>query len=223
MKNLPLYLAAPIASLCAVLLLVGCDTSELKPWHTQILDSEYSRENAAEINSFEDYLQLEDRVFAEMQQRIYAHTATGPQQALERYSRGSLSDPDQRRPNWNRTFEFGNDAARGSVLLLHGMSDSPYSLRALGETLQQHGYTVLGLRMPGHGTLPSGLLDLQWQDMAAVVRLGMLHLAQRAPDKPIYIIGYSTGAALALDYALNASQDTTQNPAAINEIGRAHV
>ena len=102
----------------------------------------------------------------------------------------------------------------GGVLLLHGMSDSPYSLRALGEALQQRGYHVVGLRMPGHGTIPSGMLYLQWQDMAAVVRLGMLHLAQRVRDKPLHIIGYSTGAPLALDYALQAQQDSTLPPVA---------
>jgi alpha-beta hydrolase superfamily lysophospholipase len=128
---------------------------------------------------------------------------------MERYSKGSLADPGQRQPNWNRSFELPSDAPVGGVLLLHGMSDSPYSLRALGEALQQRGYYVLGLRMPGHGTVPSGMLYLRWQDMAAVVRLGMLHLAQRVHGAPVHIIGYSTGAPLALDYALQAQRDTT--------------
>ena len=155
--------------------------------------------------SLEAYLQLEDALFAEMEQRVYAQSATGAAAALERYSPGSLADPGRRQPNWNRTFELGAETAKAGVLLLHGMSDSPYSLRALGQTLQQSGYNVLGLRMPGHGTLPSGLLDLQWQDMAAVVRLGMQHLSRRTPGQPLYIVGYSTGAALALDYVLDYS------------------
>lgn len=91
------------------------------------------------------------------------------------------------------------------------MSDSPYSLRAVGEMLQQRGYSVLGLRLPGHGTVPSGLLNLHWRDMAAVVRLGMQHLQQRVPGRPLYIIGYSTGAALALDYALYTSRSDTRS------------
>ncbi|CAA0125506.1 Thermostable monoacylglycerol lipase [Halioglobus japonicus] len=175
------------------------------PWHTEILENEYSSDMANDITSLTDYLQLEEVLFDELEQKIYAPSATGPAEALERYSKGSLADPQQRHPNWNRTFELGNDAPEAGVLLLHGMSDSPYSLRALGETLQRRGFSVLGLRMPGHGTLPSGLLDLQWQDMAAVVELGMMHLAQQAPGKRLYIIGYSTGAALALDYVLKYS------------------
>jgi alpha-beta hydrolase superfamily lysophospholipase len=202
-----------LAALCALPLLSGCDASGLRPWHTEILESEYSADTAAGINSLEEYLQLEDAVFAEMDERIYAHTATGPDAALERYSKGSLADPNQRQPNWNRSFVLGSDSAKAGVLLLHGMSDSPYSLRALGETLQKRGYAVVGLRMPGHGTLPSGMLDLQWQDMAAVVRLGMQYLAQRVPGKPLYMVGYSTGAPLALNYALDSTQGATQGGA----------
>jgi alpha-beta hydrolase superfamily lysophospholipase len=54
------------------------------------------------------------------------------------------------------------------------------------------------------------MTSVRWQDMSAVVRLGMKHLAQRVGDKPVHIIGYSTGAALALDYALQAEAGTAQ-------------
>ncbi len=211
--NTPPQWSTLLATLCALLLLGGCDTSELKPWHTEVLENEYSTDTAEGIDSLEDYLRLESEVFTEMEQRIYAHSATGPAESLERYSRGSFADPELRQPNWNRTFMLDTEAPQAGVLLLHGMSDSPYSLRALGQTLQQRGFTVLGLRMPGHGTIPSGLLDLRWQDMAAVVRLGMQHLAQRAPGKPLYIIGYSTGAALALDYTLEHALDNSAQSA----------
>ena len=213
MQKRPAVLATLISILCAVLCLTGCDRPELMPWHEELLESEFSAEDAREIDSFEEYLALEEAVFTELDQRFYTDTGTAPEHSIERYSRGSLADPGQRQPNWNRSFELPNDTAIGGVLLLHGMSDSPYSLRALGEALQQRGYHVVGLRMPGHGTIPSGMLYLQWQEIAAVVRLGMLHLAQRVPGKPIHIIGYSTGGPLALDYALQAQQDTALPPA----------
>ncbi len=206
LKPLPTTL---LPTLCVMLCLTGCDRGALMPWHEELLEHEFSVEDMREIDSFEEYLALEEAVFTEMNQRFYADPGTAPEQSLERYSKGSLADPGQRQPNWNRSFELGSDAAIGAVLLLHGMSDSPYSLRALGEALQQRGYYVVGLRMPGHGTLPSGMLYLQWQEMAAVVRLGMLHLAQRVPGLPIHIVGYSTGGPLALDYALQSQQDTT--------------
>jgi alpha-beta hydrolase superfamily lysophospholipase len=89
------------------------------------------------------------------------------------------------------------------------MSDSPYSLRQLGESLNAAGTQVLGLRMPGHGTAPSGLVELTWQDMAAATRLAMRHLAAQIGDRPIHIVGYSMGAAVAVHYALAALEDET--------------
>jgi alpha-beta hydrolase superfamily lysophospholipase len=196
----PRCMAVAIALLC----LQGCSDSALQPWHTEKLSAEFTAEKADEIKSFDDYLRLEDKLFTQLEEQVYAQTPTGPAYALVRYSTGSAADPQRRQPNWNRSFELEADAPAGGVLLLHGMSDSPYSLRAMGETLNRHGYQVLGLRLPGHGTAPSGLTGVGWQDMAAAVRLAMAHLAARVRNKPIYIVGYSTGAPLALDFALNA-------------------
>jgi alpha-beta hydrolase superfamily lysophospholipase len=187
-----------------LLLLSGCSGQPLHPWHTETLTEEFARDKAQKVRNFEGYLRLEERLFAEMDEKIYARVETGPAQALVRYSKGSAADPQGRRPNWNRSFELTAPDPVGGVLLLHGMSDSPYSLRVLGQTLHQRNFWVIGLRLPGHGTAPSGLLSIQWEDMTAAVRLAVEHLAAKVGSKPIHLIGYSTGAALALDFALNA-------------------
>nr|MDJ0667639.1 alpha/beta hydrolase [Desulfobacterales bacterium] len=119
-------------------------------------------------------------------------------------SRGSAADPHERQPNWNRSFELAADPPVGGILLLHGMSDSPYSLRALGESLNQRGYWVVGLRLPGHGTAPSGLKYVKMEDMNAAARLAVAHLAAKVGSKPVHLIGYSTGAPLALAFTLDA-------------------
>jgi alpha-beta hydrolase superfamily lysophospholipase len=189
-----------------LLFIQGCSGPALKPWHTEKLSAEFTTEKADEVRSFDAYLRLEDELFAQLEAEVYARTATGPEYALVRYSAGSAADPQRREPNWNRSFELTADAPAGGVLLLHGMSDSPYTFRALGEKLNEHGFWVLGLRLPGHGTAPSGLTSVSWQDMAAAVRLGMEHLAARVGQQPIHTIGYSTGAPLALDFTLDALQ-----------------
>jgi alpha-beta hydrolase superfamily lysophospholipase len=171
------------------------------------LSEEFTANMSDEIRTFEDYRKLEDRLFAQLEKKVYADTPTGPEYALVRYSAGSAADPQHRRPNWNRSFEFATAKPVGGVLLLHGMSDSPYSLRALGETLKQHDYWVIGLRLPGHGTAPSGLKHINWQDMAAAVRLGVARLAAQVGPKPVHIVGYSNGSPLALNYALDAFED----------------
>jgi len=107
-------------------------------------------------------------------------------------------------------------------MLLHGMSDSLYSLRALGETLNRRDYWVIGLRLPGHGTAPSGLTRVIWQDMAAAVRLGMAHLAASVGQKPIHIVSYSTGALLAINFSLDALEgDDLPVPASLELISPA--
>jgi len=184
---------------------------DLKPWHTVILTEEFTAVMVDnQVRNFDDYMALEDKLFRQLDEQIYAESATGPGHSLERYSPGSAADPHRRQTNWNHSFELTNAAAAGGVLLLHGMSDSPYSLRTLGEALNNRGYQVIGLRLPGHGTTPSGLIQATWQDMSAAVKLAMKHLESSLGSRPIHIIGYSTGASLALDYTLNALEEQNQ-------------
>jgi alpha-beta hydrolase superfamily lysophospholipase len=180
----------------------------LQPWHTEILTEEFTEDMAGhQVNNFDDYMAQEERLFKQLDEQIYANSATGPAHVLQRYSPGSAADPHRWQTNWNHSFELTSAPAVGGVLLLHGMSDSPYSLRSLGTTLNNRGYHVIGLRLPGHGTAPSGLKRVNWQDMAAATKLAMEHLASSLESRPIHIIGYSTGASLALDFTLNTLDD----------------
>ena len=181
----------------------GC-SPQLKPWHTERLTEEFTAAKANDVRTFADYQRLEQRLFGELAEKVYAQVGTGPAHKLVRYSAHSAADPRDDQPDWNRSFELSTTRPVGGVLLLHGMSDSPYALRALGEALNQRNYLVLGMRMPGHGTAPSGLRYITRHDMSAAVRLGMRHLAAALGDKPIHIVGYSTGAALAVEFALDA-------------------
>lgn len=90
---------------------------------------------------------------------------------------------------------------------MHGLTDSPYSVRSLAQKLHDQGFWVVGLRLPGHGTIPAGLLDIQWQDWAAAVRMGDQQIEKKiGSERPFYMLGYSTGAALAVEYALSAAE-----------------
>jgi alpha-beta hydrolase superfamily lysophospholipase len=82
-------------------------------------------------------------------------------------------------------------------------------MRPLGEALHRRGAMVLGLRIPGHGTVPSGLVETRWQDMAAAVRLAARHVREVVGDKPLYLVGYSNGGALAVEYTLATLEDAS--------------
>jgi alpha-beta hydrolase superfamily lysophospholipase len=187
---------------------------DLQPWHRARLTAEFTAaayERGA-VTSLTQYLALEDRLFIEVQEQVYGRVAPGDGLAFNRYNAGSRSDPGTWATNWNRTFVFEPaDEPAGGILLLHGLTDSPYSLRSIGSALVNQGYKVVGLRLPGHGTIPGALRQFEVEDLAAATRLGMQDLrTQLGAGKPIYIVGYSNGAALAVDYCLDALQDGTR-------------
>ena len=202
--NIPLF----------VLLLCGCAGKDLQDWHTKRLYSEFTAKDADTVITLADYQALEEQLFAEMVDKVYVDNDTG--NLINRYAKGSLADPLAQEVNWNRSFKLSAENPVGGVLLLHGLSDSPYSLRGLGLSLNAQGYQVVGMRMPGHGTTPSGILYVKWQDMAAAVDIGMRELASDLRGKPIHIVGYSTGATLALDFSLRTIEGSAKpKPASV--------
>jgi alpha-beta hydrolase superfamily lysophospholipase len=199
-------LLGALLMLVVVLVIMINNGPDLEIWHTVELENEY-RANSG-IGTFQEYLELEGRLFEELDQTIYLKTSAEDHQAVNRYHSGSLSDPSRWPTNWNRTFVMSPDQPQMNVLLLHGMSDSPYSMRSLGQSLSVRGARVAGLRIPGHGQAPSGLVDMDWEDMAAAVKLTVRHLHELSPNLPIYLVGYSNGGALAVHYALDSLQNS---------------
>lgn len=179
----------------------------LHPWQLERL-VDFTAGDAAQVATLADYRALEDRLFADLEARVYRPVVSDAE-LFNRYRRKSRSDPGMWPVNWNRTFELRPEpgvSVRGTVLMLHGLTDSPYSMRSTGQHLAAMGYETVGLRLPGHGTAPSGLLTFRIEDMQAAVRLAARDLQGRAPDRPFYLVGYSNGAALAVDYTLAVLQ-----------------
>ena len=176
---------------------------EPKVWHTAHLEQEFTADQAGDVRTIADYRALEDRLFAELQAKIVDRIEPGDRSPFNRFNAHSRSDPAIWPTNWNRTFEIVPDHPTGAALLLHGLTDSPYSMRSIGEHLASRGLEVVGLRLPGHGTAPSGLVSFEVEDMQAAVRMAMRDLRRRiGPDRPIYLVGYSNGAALSVDYTV---------------------
>ena len=179
----------------------------LSTWHTTVLENKFTTHS--KVEDFDSYIALENRLFQELDSEVVDKVLKTEQNAVNRYTKNSFSDPKRWSKAWNKSFELPVDNPKMGVLLLHGMSDAPYSLHAQAEYLQKKGVWVVAMRMPGHGTIPSGLTGITWQDMAAVVEIGMKRLTEKLGDKPIHIMGYSTGAPLALNYTFTALKDTT--------------
>lgn len=96
-------------------------------------------------------------------------------------------------------FLLSTNTSQKGVLLIHGLLASPAAMRPLGETLAQAGYTVLGIRLKGHGTSPCDLRERSFVDWCASVQRGYRILADLT--EIIAIVGFSTGGLLALRLA----------------------
>lgn len=179
---------------------------DLAPWHTAWLREDFQADDAARVNDMAGYIAQEERLFAELERKVYREVEAEQASPLNRYWAGSGVDWRARQPDWNRTqILLPEGRPRGVALLLHGLSDSPYSLHTLATHLQSGGWKVVVLRLPGHGTAPTGLLDVRWQDWAAAVRLAARDIAGDG-KQPFLLAGYSCGAALAVEYILAQQQ-----------------
>lgn len=89
---------------------------------------------------------------------------------------------------------------RRGVLLTHGLSDSPYMMRHLGAFFQENGFRVMAILLPGHGTQPGDLLNVNWNEWAHEVAYGVEQLSHDTDE--IYLAGFSAGAALSVYQSL---------------------
>ncbi len=179
----------------------------LEPWHTFIPDEPH----AAEIDRLDwnGYIAAEARVFAAVRQKVTDQLDEPDRTPDDRYFAGSPVYPGHFARDWNRSYVLEPAGApRGAVVLLHGLTDSPFSLRHIARRYRDLGYVAIGLRLPGHGTVPGALTAVTWEDWLAATRLAVREARRRAgPDAPLHLVGYSAGGALALKYALDAIAD----------------
>jgi alpha-beta hydrolase superfamily lysophospholipase len=181
---------------------------DLESWQKRGPTGEFTAGDAREGYTFADYLRDEERLFSALDADMIDAGELDGRSPILRFVRGGRNNPATFEHNWNRSTALeppGQAQPIGGVVLLHGLSDSPYSLRSVAEMFQRRGMYALCVRLPGHGTAPAALLDVAWEDWAAATRLAMRHVHQRiGADRPLYVCGYSNGGALAMNYALQA-------------------
>lgn len=178
----------------------------LEPWHT-FVPQELSVAELDEAD-WRAYLAREDKLFADVTREVVQKLPEDERVPSNRYFSGSVVYPPHLTHDWNRSYELAPQGEpAGAVVLLHGLTDSPYSLRHVADRYLANGFLVVAPRLPGHGTVPAGLTDVEWEDWLAATRLAVREAAARVPGKPLEIVGFSNGGALALKYALDALDD----------------
>ncbi|MFA5182781.1 MAG: alpha/beta fold hydrolase [Syntrophales bacterium] len=94
-------------------------------------------------------------------------------------------------------FPKGKDGKyQKGILLIHGLSDSPYLLQPLARHLQKQGFLVRTILLPGHGTVPGDLLNIRYQEWIRAAEYGIRAMKGEVAD--LFLGGFSTGAALSV-------------------------
>lgn len=183
--------------------------ADLHAWHKVRLEEEFRAGARGTPATFEDYRKLEDRLFAELRRKVLDDPRAADPFLLGRFHPGSVPERLALDSVHNHSYELTPATPpRGAVLLVHGLSDSPYSMRGIAQVFLEQGFDVVALRLPGHGTIPGALRDVTWQDWYAAVALAARYTASRAgAGHPFLAAGHSTGAALLSLYAVRAAED----------------
>lgn len=82
------------------------------------------------------------------------------------------------------------------VLLLHGFTSTPWSVRPVAEALAADGFAIEVPRLPGHGTRWQDLQRTRWRDWVREAAAAFERLKHRTRAQVVF--GQSLGAALAL-------------------------
>jgi len=179
----------------------------LRPWHT-FVPTELD-EGALDRADWQAYLDAEERAFAAVRDEVTAKLDTPEPVPMNRYLAASPVYPGRFAQDWNRSFVLEpTGAPAGAVVLLHGLTDAPYSQRHVARLYAEHGFVALAIRLPGHGTVPGGLTAIDWEDWLAATRLAVREARRRVgPALPLHVVGYSNGGALAVKYALDVLEN----------------
>ncbi len=179
----------------------------LERWHTFVPEEL----DAAQLRNADwpRYLAHEDEVFAAVAREVTDQLDPEARVAINRYYAGSPLHPPRLARDWNRSFVLEPDGPPlGAAVLLHGLTDAPFSQRHIAELYRARGWLAVVPRLPGHGTVPAGLTKVKWEDWAAATRLAVREARRRVPEpRPLHLVGYSNGGALAVDHALEALRD----------------
>jgi carboxylesterase len=89
---------------------------------------------------------------------------------------------------------FSHHGGPSGVLVLHGFTGNPASLRSIAERIAEAGYSVELPRLPGHGTTVEDMITTTWADWSKVAEETYDELAARCEH--VALVGLSMGGGL---------------------------
>ena len=169
----------------------------LSRWHAYVPHDLKAKE--LDATDWDHFLAREAKIFDDVRTEVTEKLAPDERVPMNRYFDGSPIYPSHFTQDFNRSYVLEPSGTPvGAVVLLHGLTDSPYSQRHIARFYRDHGFVAIVIRLPGHGTVPAGLVDAEWEDWTAATRLAVREARRRVgPSAPLHLIGFSNGGALA--------------------------
>jgi len=108
-----------------------------------------------------------------------------------------------------QNFQALGDKKNGhiGVVLVHGFTGSPAAMRPWAEFLNARGYSVRVPLLPGHGTKPADLNQVEWPEWPAKVKAEIAELNRHCSK--IFVAGLSMGGGTTLHVASELGDQLT--------------
>jgi esterase/lipase len=110
---------------------------------------------------------------------------------------------DRKIPDPDRSVLKVKEGAKGSCLLIHGVSTRPGDLHELAEVLFDSDYNVYVLRLPDYGTQGHTISEVSWE--SALYQAKQCYQILSRGGGKVHVVGMGFGATLALLLALQES------------------
>lgn len=94
---------------------------------------------------------------------------------------------------------FAFDGDRVGIVMVHGFTGSPASMRPMGAWFAERGHAVRGVRLPGHGTSVEDLRTRAWTEWVDEASAATLELRERC--RTVVVLAQSMGGAIAIHLA----------------------
>ena len=117
----------------------------LQPWHT--FTPTELRVEQIDKTDWAGYLAQEDKIMESVYTEVSQKIPPDERVFINRYFEESPIYPPHFAQNWNRSYIMEPEGKPvGVVVLLHGLTDSPYTLRHVAKHYRDHGFVAIGIR-----------------------------------------------------------------------------
>ena len=127
-KRLFLFVVIAFVCIAAVRLYDAQRKAPLSQWHTYVPHDMHADE--IDHATWAQYIEYENRLFDSVRKNVTDKLPEEERVPANRYFSGSPIYPGHFRTDWNRSYTLMPEGApRGVAVMVHGLTDSPYSLR----------------------------------------------------------------------------------------------